>query len=90
MLSPSISPRAVNIARGLRLTGRAISRRGQLEIDGNFVRVDRVEGGFYWIARDGTRLMRGEEVDDLDELQPGFVQKMERAGARSSMAASMS
>jgi hypothetical protein len=64
-------------------------RRGSLELDGQYgqyVRIDRVDGGYFWIDRNGERLLRGEDADDLDELQPGFVQKMERAGARSSMA----
>jgi hypothetical protein len=81
-----ISDRAVHIARGLRATGRAVSRRGSFEVDRRYVRLDRVRGAYYWLALDGSRLMRGEEIDDLDELQPSFVDAMARAGARSSMA----
>jgi hypothetical protein len=44
------------------------------------MRVDCVTGGFYWISLDGTRLLRGPTLLDAEELQPKFVDAMERAG----------
>jgi hypothetical protein len=80
MTSPAIADRAVAIVRGLRATGRAVVRRGSLELDGNYIRVDRVAAGYFWIAVDGTRLLRGTDFDAMDELQPGFAAEMARAG----------
>jgi hypothetical protein len=85
MTSPAIADRAAAIVRGLRATGRAVVRRGQLEIDGQYgqyVRIDRLEGGYFWIDRNGERLLRGTDFADLDELQPSFVDAMATAGAK--------
>lgn len=35
---------------------------------------------YYWIALDGGRLLRGKSVFEADDLQPKFIDAMERAG----------
>jgi len=35
---------------------------------------------YYWIALDGRRLLRGKSVFEADELQPKFIDAMERVG----------
>jgi hypothetical protein len=73
--------RAHHIARGLMRTRRAI--RGVMpHSDAEFVQLPTITaGGFYWIAVDGSRVLRGHSFIDAAELQPGFADRMERAGA---------
>ena len=35
---------------------------------------------YYWIALDGSRLLRGRWLSEAEELQPKFIDAMERAG----------
>ena len=35
---------------------------------------------YYWIALDGSRLLRGKWLPEADELQPKFIDAMERVG----------
>ena len=35
--------------------------------------------GNYWISLDGKRLMRGTQLFEAEELQPKFIDPMERA-----------
>jgi len=37
-------------------------------------------GGFYWVADDGFRILRGGSFADAEDLQPNFVEAMARAG----------
>ena len=72
-----ISARAKAIAKGLISTGRASdgrAARGYLRLRANR------SGSFYWIAADGSRLLRGDELDTAEELQASFVQAMVQAG----------
>lgn len=72
-----ISPRARAIANGLLRTGRAAD---QHEVPGHLrLRASR-GGGFYWIANNGSRLLRGDELDSAEEIQENFVQAMILAG----------
>jgi hypothetical protein len=74
---PTISARAKAIANGLIRTGRASegrAARGHLRL-----RAERT-GSFYWITADGSRLLRGDELDSAEELQASFVQAMVQAG----------
>ena len=70
------SPRAQAIAAGLVRTGRA----AQFRAAGAFIRAD---GGSAtsWISNDGARVLRGDVADSADELQPGFIDAMARAGS---------
>jgi hypothetical protein len=74
---PEISVRATAIARGLIRTKRASgiikARRGMLCLECH-------GGGFYWISLDGGRVLRGKARFEADELQPKFIDAMERAG----------
>ena len=70
------SARAQAIAAGLVRAGRATNYR----VFGNFVRADGV-GATYWISHDGTRVLRGDTIGGADELQPGFLEAMARAGS---------
>lgn len=71
------SARALAIARGLVRTGRA----SDIEAQTGYLRVVGVRDHFYWITFDGVRVLRGGRRDFADELQPGFVDAMARAGA---------
>jgi hypothetical protein len=77
-LAPTISPRARAIAEGLIRTKRTgahgIFDQGMLRLE------RRGGGGFYWIELDGRRLFRGVQWLTADELQPKFIDAMERAG----------
>jgi hypothetical protein len=72
------SDRAKAIAKGLVRTERAA--RGSKLIHG-MLRLE-CHGGndYYWIALDGSRLLRGRWLSETDELQPKFTDAMERAG----------
>ena len=37
-------------------------------------------GGYYWISADGRQVLRGKLLSGADELQPKFIDAMERAG----------
>ena len=71
------SPRAKAIATGLVRSGRA----AKFQVSGGFVRADGIGSAIYWITGDGTRVLRGDTVDNADELQPGFIEAMTRAGS---------
>jgi hypothetical protein len=73
----AISPRLKAIAEGLIRTGRAGKRR---EYDRGMLRLECLTGGFYWISLDGSRVVRGARLPTADELQPKFIEAMERAG----------
>jgi hypothetical protein len=68
--------RAETIANGLIRTRRAANAHPE----NGFIRLKAKGGGFYWVSFDGFRLLRGEAFWDADELQPKFVEAMERAG----------
>jgi hypothetical protein len=70
------SPRAQAIAAGLVRAGRATNYR----VFGNFVRADGA-GATYWVSNDGMRVLRGDTIGGADEMQPGFLEAMARAGA---------
>ena len=72
-----ISPRAKAIAQGLIRTDRAGARG---VYDRGTLRLECLSGGFYWIALNGSRLLRGTRLPTADELQPKFIEAMERAG----------
>ena len=69
--------RAEAIAYGLVRTGRAANAQPE----NGFIRLKAKGGGFYWVSFVGFRLLRGEAFWDADELQPKFVEAMERSGA---------
>jgi len=72
-----ISARAKAIANGLVRTGRATGHR----LTHGHIQLHATRGeSFYWIAADGSRLLRGDELDDAQELQPNFVQVMAQVG----------
>ena len=73
----AMSERATVIARGLVRTGRAAKgiRPGQ-----DMVRLQCLNGGFYWISLDGSQVLRGSTLMAADELQAKFRDAMERAG----------
>jgi hypothetical protein len=46
------------------------------------LKLECMSGGYYWISLDGHRLLRGDSIwEEADELQPKFIDGMERAGA---------
>jgi len=77
-ISPTISLRATSIARGLMRTERAA---GIIKLHQRMLRLECHGGGFYWISPDGGRLLRGAALWEAEELQPKFIDAMERAGA---------
>jgi hypothetical protein len=74
---PPISPRARAIAEGLIRTDRA-GKHGV--IDQGMLKLECTKGGFYWIALNGSGLFRGATLPMAAELQPKFIDAMERAG----------
>ena len=77
-LESPISPRAKAIADGLIRTDRA----GKHSVhDRGMLRLERRSGGFYWIALNGSRVLRGNALFNADELQPNFIEAMAEAGA---------
>jgi hypothetical protein len=80
--------RASAIVRGLLRTGRARPRRlaDTVDLSAEFIRLERREAGgqFYWISRDGSRVLAGRGLVDAEPLQAGFVERIARSGAESS------
>jgi hypothetical protein len=74
---PAMSERAAAIARGLVRTGRAAKGIGPGQ---GMVRLQCLNGGFYWISLDGSEVLRGSTLMAADELQAKFRDAMERAG----------
>ncbi len=71
--------RAQSIVDGLVKTGRAAKPR----LTKDFILLDRDgERGFYWVSIDGERVLKGDTPSTAEELQPGFLQAMERVGQR--------
>jgi hypothetical protein len=75
--APEISVRAKAIAKELIRTERAAPGP---KLDYGLLRLERFDDGFYWISLDGTRLLRGPTLLDAEELQPKFIDDMERTG----------
>ena len=73
----ALSARAKAIAEGLIRTKRA-GRHGV--IDQGILKLECTKGGYYWISLDGGRVLRGRAIFDAEELQPKFIDAMERAG----------
>ena len=71
-----LSQRTYAIAEGLVRTGRALEPK---EAQGYLQLRAKHGSGFYWIAPDGLRLLRGDDFYDAEELQPTFTQSMIRA-----------
>jgi len=76
--SRTVSARAKAIAKGLVHTERAAP--GAKIIHG-MLRLECFDTGYYCISLDGRRLLRGSSVGEADELQPKFIDAMERAGS---------
>ncbi len=70
--------RALRIAEGLRRTGRAFA---QTTASG-FICLRSSTSGFYWVAYDGARMLRGDDIKTAESLQSGFISAMHRAGTR--------
>ena len=70
------SARAWAIATGLIRTHRAINAT----VVSGFICLVAGYGQRYWVSSDGRRVLRGQDLDTADELQPGFVSTMARAG----------
>ncbi len=78
---PPLSLRARAIAEGLYRTKRA-GRLGR--IDEGMVRIKCRKGGFYWISLDGLRVLCGRTFLRAQELQPRFIDAMERSASQGS------
>ena len=77
-IEAAISVRATAIARGLIRTERAAHT---IKPHHGMLRLECHSGDdYYWIALDGSRLLRGKLLSEADELQPKFIDSMERAG----------
>jgi hypothetical protein len=73
----ALSARAKAIATGLIRTARA-GKHGVFER--GILKLERRGGGYYWISLNGDRILSGNRLFDADELQPKFIDAMERAG----------
>jgi len=78
VIDPPMSDRARAIAEGLVRTKRAV--KGFLKRDHGMLRLHAMREGFYWISLGGTRVLRGTKLFEAEELQPKFIDAMERAG----------
>ena len=76
---PVPNARARAVAQGLIGTGRASAMRSV----GGFIHVRAVTGPDYWVSHLGDALLRGEAPETAEEMQPGFLNAMARAGAKS-------
>jgi hypothetical protein len=74
---PNISVRATSIVRGLIKTERAA---GIMSLEYGMLQLKCRSGGYYWITLDGGQVRRGKTLFKADELQPKFIDAMERAG----------
>jgi len=68
--------RAYAISKALVRSGRAAY---PMRTEGYTV-LEARSGGFYWVADDGFRILRGGSFADAEDLQPNFVEAMARAG----------
>jgi len=68
--------RAAAISKALIRTGRAANPKRMH----GFVYLEARAGGFYWIADNGFRILRGDSLADAEDLQPTFVEAMARSG----------
>ena len=75
--APPFSAGARAIAEGLFRTGRA-GKHGVYEQ--GMLRLERRGGGYYWVPLNGDRILSGARLFDANELQPKFIDAMERAG----------
>jgi hypothetical protein len=80
-MTPSV--RAIAVARGVGPHKAGTEERRNGTDNNRFLRLRSVLGAFYWISFDGRRVLRGESPDDPEELQPGFIEAMARAGRES-------
>jgi hypothetical protein len=74
---PAISLRATSIVRGLLRTERAV---GIINLEQGMLRLKCRGQGNYWIEIDRGRTFRGKTFLKAEELQPKFIDAMERAG----------
>jgi len=74
---PEISSRAAAIVKGLVRTKRAAKG---VTADQGTLRIVCLKGGYYWVSLDGSRVLRGSELFAAEELQPKFIDAIERAG----------
>jgi hypothetical protein len=80
--SARLSPRARAILAGLIRTARVQPMvPGDRMFWRGLLRVDRVGGDFFWLAADGSRLLRGRDAAEAEPLAAGFILAMERAGS---------
>jgi hypothetical protein len=72
--------RARAVIAGLIGTGRA--RRVTAAAADGLIRLQRLAalGEFYWLARDGSEIRSGSNLDEAEPLQVGFLIAMARAG----------
>lgn len=75
-LASHASAKAWAIATGLVNTGRGVT---PVAVRG-YICVRSARAGYYWISNTGDRLLYGLGIDSAVDLQPGFVESMERSG----------
>jgi hypothetical protein len=69
--------RARAITRGLIKTERSA---GNPQLDSGMLRLECLRGGYYWISLDGRHVLRGKSHSEAADLDPKFIEVMERAG----------
>jgi hypothetical protein len=80
----TLSRRAIAIAKGLRISGRARAPRSDDERDdlgARWLRLNGRHGNFYFVSADGTELLRGEDFASAEPLQAGFLDRMASIGS---------
>jgi len=77
-----LSDRGNAVIAGLVKAGKVhITPPGAANVRHGHMRLERVGGGFYWIRCDGSRVLRGRDLAESEQLADGFVQKMAELGA---------
>jgi hypothetical protein len=71
-----VSDRARAIIEGLLRTGRGSGPH----VAGAHIRLCSKIDGFYWVRLDGSRLLRGHNLQGAARLQKSFTETMVRAG----------
>jgi hypothetical protein len=82
LLAPRLSDRARLILAGLVRSARVDPLPpGRQAVSRGMLRLDRPGGGMhYWLALDGSRLLRGRDVTEAEDLNRGFLDAMEKLG----------
>jgi hypothetical protein len=77
-----LSDRGNAVLAGLVKSGKVhVTPPGAANVRHGHMRLERVGGGFFWLAVDGSVIRRGRDLAESEQLADGFVRKMAELGA---------